>query len=79
MMDFRRLSTFASMARRLKAPVAISLFLFAALVLSRPLAAQNIYAAVHGTVTDTSGAAIPGAAVSIVNYEHRHHHQGNHG
>jgi hypothetical protein len=67
MMDFRSLTTFASMARRLKAPVAISLFLFAALILSRPVAAQNIYAAVHGTVTDTSGAAIPGAAVSIVN------------
>ena len=67
MMDFRRLSTFAGMARRLKTPVALSLFLFAALVLSRPAAAQNIYAAVHGTVTDTSGAAIPGAAVAMVN------------
>ena len=33
----------------------------------RPAAAQNIYAAVHGTVTDTGEAAIPGAAVSIVN------------
>jgi len=26
-----------------------------------------IYASVHGTVTDTTGAAIPGAAVSMVN------------
>src|SRR3984885_14059768 len=67
MMDFGRLTTFASMARRLKATVAICLFVFAALILSRPVAAQNIYAAVHGTVTDTSGAAIPDAAVSMVN------------
>lgn len=29
--------------------------------------AQNVYAALHGTVADTSGAVIPGATVSVVN------------
>ncbi|MBT9331856.1 TonB-dependent receptor [Paracidobacterium acidisoli] len=29
--------------------------------------AQNLYAAIHGTVTDTSGAVIPNATVTVVN------------
>ncbi len=52
---------------RLATLIAIPLLLLAAAGRPQPAAAQNIYAAVHGTVTDTSGAAIPGAAVSISN------------
>ena len=29
--------------------------------------AQNLYAAIHGTVTDSSGAVIPGANVVVLN------------
>ncbi|MGC2404206.1 MAG: carboxypeptidase-like regulatory domain-containing protein [Acidobacteriaceae bacterium] len=49
------------------ARLAVLLLLSAAFGRPQALEGQNIYAAVHGTVTDTSDAAIPGAAVSIVN------------
>ena len=67
MLDSRRLSLVAMAARRLRTLAATPLLLLAALGLPHPTLAQNIYAAVHGTVTDTSDAVIPGAAVSIVN------------
>ena len=53
--------------RRLGTLVVAPLLLIVGIGVPRPAAAQNIYAAVHGTVTDTSGAAIPGAAISITN------------
>jgi hypothetical protein len=37
------------------------------LMLSPSAKAQNVYAAIHGTVTDTSGAVVPNAAVTVVN------------
>jgi hypothetical protein len=52
---------------RLGTFIVTPLLLFAGAGLPQPAVAQNIYAAVHGTVTDTTGAAIPGAAVSIKN------------
>ncbi|HTV06968.1 MAG TPA: carboxypeptidase-like regulatory domain-containing protein [Acidobacteriaceae bacterium] len=37
-------------------------------LLSGPVAhAQNVYATIHGTVTDSSGAVIPGATVTVIN------------
>ena len=67
MLSFRRILMHATAMRRLGTLIVTPLLLFAAAALSQPAAAQNIYAAVHGTVTDTTGAAIPGAAVSITN------------
>jgi hypothetical protein len=36
-------------------------------VTSHSAVAQNVYAAIHGTVTDSSGAVIPNATVTVVN------------
>jgi hypothetical protein len=47
--------------------IAALLLFIGTMGLPQPAAAQNIYGAVHGTVTDTSGAAIAGATVSIAN------------
>jgi Carboxypeptidase regulatory-like domain len=54
-------------ARRLRISIAAPLVFLAALGLPQATRAQNIYAALHGTVTDTSGAIIPGAEVSVTN------------
>ena len=67
MLSFRRFLMDATAMHRLGRLIAASLLLLAAAGLPQSAAAQNIYAAVHGTVTDTTGAAIPGAAVSITN------------
>ncbi len=67
MLDSRRISLVVMAARRLRTLAATPLLLLAALGLPQPTLAQNIYGAVHGTVTDTSDAVVPGAAVSIVN------------
>jgi hypothetical protein len=37
------------------------------LIPSPSASAQNVYAAIHGTVTDTSGAVVPNASVTVVN------------
>ena len=72
MLNSIRLLTDATAVRRLGLLIATPLFLLGTLGRRQPAAAQNIYAAVHGTVTDTSGAAIPGAAVSITSGFSRH-------
>ncbi len=38
-----------------------------AFVDARPAQAQNVYAAIHGTVTDSTGAVVPNASVTVVN------------
>ena len=62
MLNFRRF-----LAVRLGLLIATPLSFLGTVGAPQPAAAQSIYAAVHGTVTDTSGAAIPGAAISITN------------
>ena len=37
------------------------------LLTSSRASAQNVYAAIHGTVTDPSGAVVPDATVTVVN------------
>jgi hypothetical protein len=67
MLSFRRFLMDAAAIRRLGTLILPPLLLFAGEGLPQPAVAQNIYAAVHDTVADTSGAAIPSAAVSITN------------
>ena len=66
-MLFRQFLMDATAVRRLGLLIATPLLLLGTVGVPEPAAAQSIYAAVHGTVTDTSGAAIPGAAISITN------------
>jgi hypothetical protein len=67
MLSFKRFLMDAAAIRRLGTLILTPLVLFAGAGLPQPAVAQNIYAAVHGTVTDTTGAAIPGATVSLTN------------
>lgn len=46
---------------------AIAIVMMLCLVLSPTARAQNVYAAIHGTVTDSSGAVVPNASVTVVN------------
>jgi hypothetical protein len=66
MLKLRRFLTDTT-AVRLRSFIATTLLFLVTVAVPQPAAAQSIYAAVHGTVTDTSGAAIPSAAVSITN------------
>ena len=47
--------------------VSIFAALLVAILSPRPASAQNLYASIRGTVTDTSGAALPGARVTATN------------
>ena len=67
MLDSRRLLTNARAASRLLKRIATPLLLLGIAASPQPATAQIIYGAVHGTVTDTTNAAVPGAAVSVVN------------
>jgi hypothetical protein len=52
---------------RLTLMAAVALALGAALVVPPPASAQALYGSITGTVTDQSGAAIPGATVTATN------------
>ena len=67
MLESRGFLTNARAASRLLPRIATSLLLLGIVLSPQPATAQIIYGAVHGTVTDTTGAAVPNAAVSIVN------------
>ena len=67
MPDSRRFLINARAASRLLTRIATSLLLLGIAVSPQPASAQIIYGAIHGTVTDPTDAAVPGAAVSVVN------------
>ena len=53
------------MNKILRTALALALFACANLLLVSPARAQSVYGSIFGTVTDKSGAAIPGATVTV--------------
>jgi len=53
------------MNKMIRTALALALFACASLVLVAPATAQAVYGSIFGTVTDGSGAAIPGATISV--------------
>jgi Carboxypeptidase regulatory-like domain/TonB dependent receptor len=53
------------MNKKIRTALVLALFACASLVLIAPARAQSVYGSIFGTVTDKSGAAIPGATVSV--------------
>ena len=53
------------MNKSLRTALALALFACAGLVLITPASAQSVYGSIFGTVTDKTGAAIPGATIAV--------------
>jgi hypothetical protein len=53
------------MNKNLRTALALGLFACASLVLVAPATAQSVYGSLFGTVTDKTGAAVPGATVTV--------------
>ena len=53
------------MNRNLRTALALALFACACLLISVPSSAQSVYGSIFGTVTDSSGAAIPNANITV--------------
>jgi hypothetical protein len=53
------------MNKSLRTALALALFACAGLVLIAPANAQSVYGSIFGTVTDKTGAAIPGATIAV--------------
>src|SRR3984885_4213776 len=53
------------MNRYLRTALALALFACASLLFNVPSSAQSVYGSIFGTVTDSSGAAIPNATVTV--------------
>ncbi len=53
------------MNKNLRTALALGLFACASVVLVAPAAAQSVYGSLFGTVTDKTGAAVPGATVTV--------------
>jgi hypothetical protein len=48
-----------------RAALVLALSPFACLLISAPASAQSVYGSIFGTVTDSSGAAIPSAIITV--------------
>jgi len=53
------------MNRNLRTALALALFACACLLINVPSSAQSVYGSIFGTVTDSSGAAIPNATITV--------------
>ena len=53
------------MNKMIRTALALALFACASLVLLAPARAQSVYGSLFGTVTDKSGAAVPGATITV--------------
>jgi len=53
------------MNRTVRTALVLALFACASLLLSIPTRAQSVYGSIFGTVTDTTGAAIPNATITV--------------
>ncbi len=53
------------MNKMIRTALALALFACASLVLLAPARAQSVYGSIFGTVTDKTGAAVPGATVTV--------------
>ncbi|HVC47045.1 MAG TPA: TonB-dependent receptor [Terracidiphilus sp.] len=53
------------MNKRLRSALVLTLFACASLLWVAPAQAQSVYGSIFGTVTDASGAAIPGATITV--------------
>jgi len=53
------------MNRTVRTALVLAIFACAGLLLSVPASAQSVYGSIFGTVTDSTGAAIPNAAVTV--------------
>ena len=53
------------MNKMIRTALVLALFACASLVLLAPARAQSVYGSLFGTVTDKSGAAVPGATITV--------------
>ncbi len=53
------------MNKNLRTGLVLAMFACASLLLIAPASAQSIYGSIYGTVTDSTGAAIPGATIAV--------------
>src|SRR5579884_3634064 len=53
------------MNKRIRTALVLAFFACASFVLLAPVRAQSVYGSIFGTVTDKSGAAVPGATITV--------------
>ena len=53
------------MNKMIRTALVLALFACASFLLIAPASAQSVYGSIFGTVTDKSGAAVPGATITV--------------